>query len=262
MAEEERLEPELLVETPAPGIRLLRMNRPQAHNALSRALLAQLLAAVAAAADQVTRVLVLAGSGPSFCSGADLKERRELSDAEKYAHNRQINALAEALFTAPLCTIAMIGGAALGGGLELSLACDLRFAAEGVTLGLSEARVGAIPGAGGTQRLPRLIGPARALQMIYSGEPIGTAQALDWGLVNEVLPAAALEARVLAYARLVAGRSPRAGARLKQVVYRGLDTDLASGLEIEREAIVEILQSDDYREGLVAFAEKRAPRFG
>ena len=148
---------------------------------------------------------------------------------------------------APLCTVAAIGGAALGGGLELALACDIRFAADSASLGLTEARLGAIPGAGGTQRLPRLIGPARALEMMFSGEPI----------VDE-----ALDGRVAAFARVVAGRSRHTAAVLKDVVRRGLDADLAAGLEIERQAVAGILKSPDYLEGLAAFAEKRPPVFG
>lgn len=252
---------DLLTEWPAAGVCVLRMNRPSSHNALSRALVAEMVTAVAAAPGQGVRTLVLAANGRSFCAGADLKERRELSDADKYAHNRQINALGQALAAAPVCTIAAIGGAALGGGLELALACDLRLAADTAVLGLTEARLGAIPGAGGTQRLPRLIGPARALEMMLTGEPVTAARALAWGLVNEVVPAGDLDARTLALAGLVAGRARRATALLKGAVYRGLDTDLDAGLEIERQAIVEVLQSEDYSEGLAAFAGRRPPNF-
>lgn len=253
---------ELLVEWPVPGVCVLRMNRPASHNALSRALLAGLITAVGAAPGQGARVLVLAANGPSFCAGADLKERRKLSEDDKFAHNRQINALADVIAAAPLCTVAALGGAALGGGLEIALACDIRFAADTALLGLTEARLAAIPGAGGTQRLPRLIGTARALEMMYSGDPVTAARARDWGLVNDVVPAKGLDDRVLTFARVVASRSPRAAAALKDVVYRGLDVDLVSGLEIERRAIIGILQSADYLEGLAAFAEKRAPVFG
>ncbi len=252
---------ELLIEWPFPGVCRLRLNRPAQHNALSRALLDRLAQAVAAAPGQGARVLLLAANGPSFCAGADLKERRSLGDEEKYAHNRQINALANALAAVPLCTVAVIGGAALGGGLELALACDIRFAADTAMLGLTEARLGAIPGAGGTQRLPRLIGTARALEMMYAGEPISAARALDWGLVNDAVPAGTLDDRALAFAQTVAGRSRHTAGVLKDVVWRGLDADLAAGLELERQAIVRILKSPDYAEGLAAFAERRPPVF-
>jgi enoyl-CoA hydratase/carnithine racemase len=251
----------LLQEWPTDRICVLRMNRPEVYNALDRALLREMLDALAALPGTAARVLILAANGPGFCAGADLKERRSLGPDEKYQHNRMINALAEALASAPLCTIAAIGGAALGGGLEIALACDLRFAATTATLGLTEARVGAIPGAGGTQRLPRLIGTARALEMMYAGDPIPAARAEAWGLVNGVAEPSELEAHVLAYAGIVAQRSRRTAALLKSTVYGGLERDLSGGLELERLAIVEVLGSDDYREGLAAFAERRRPVF-
>lgn len=251
----------LLQEWPSERICVLRMNRPEARNALSRALLREMIDVVVGLPETSARVLVLAGNGPAFCSGADLKERRGLDDDEKYAHNRMINALADALAAAPLCTIAAIGGIAMGGGVEIALGCDLRFASSNAVLGLTEARVGAIPGAGGTQRLPRLIGSARALEMMFSGEPISAAKAEAWGLVNTVVESGELEAHVLAYAETVASRSRRTAARLKATVYGGLDRDLAGGLELERRAIVEVLRSGDYREGLAAFAERRQPVF-
>lgn len=251
----------LLQEWPTDRICVLRMNRPEAYNALSRALLREMIDAVRGLPDTPARVLVLAANGPGFCAGADLKERRTLDDDEKYAHNRLINDLANALAAAPLCTIAAIGGLAMGGGVEIALGCDLRFASSDAVLGLTEARVGAIPGAGGTQRLPRLIGRARALEMMFSGVPIPAAKAEAWGLVNGVIEAEALERHVLDYARIVASRSRRTAARLKAAVTDGLDRDLESGLELERLAIVEVLRSDDYREGLAAFAERREPVF-
>lgn len=258
---EQNMSAELLEEWPSDRICILRLNRPEVFNALSRSLLNQAIVAVQRLATTDAAVLILTGNGKGFCSGADLKERRSLSDDEKYAHNRQINALADTLAAAPLCTIAAINGLAMGGGLEIALGCDIRFAADHAVIGLTETRVGAIPGAGGTQRLPRLIGASRALEMMYAGEPISVAKAAEWGVVNAAYPDDVFEEKVLAYARTVASRSRRAGAILKDVVYRGLEQPLAHGLEIEREAIVGILRSDDYREGLAAFAEKRPPKF-
>src|SRR5690606_34878235 len=139
------MEDQLVIDWPEDGICVLRMNRPQSYNALSRALLADMIEAVTNAPANGARVVVLAANGPAFCAGADLKERRTLSDEEKFAHNRQINALANALEDAPLCTIAAIGGLALGGGLEIALACDLRFASADARLGLTETRLGIIP---------------------------------------------------------------------------------------------------------------------
>src|SRR5689334_22526008 len=128
--------------------------------------------------------LVIRAKGRGFCAGADLKERRTMSEADRYAHNRAINAAVNAVAAAPVPTIAVINGVAMGGGLELALGCDIRIAAESAQLGLTEARIGAIPGAGGTQRLPRLVGISRALDMMYSGEPIAARRAFEIGLVN------------------------------------------------------------------------------
>lgn len=251
----------LLVEYPDPLICILRMNRPGQYNALSRSLLADLRAEVAKLAQSPVRVVILAANGKGFCAGADLKERAGLSDTEKYAHNRQINGLANELAALPMPTIAIIQGLAMGGGCELALACDMRFIADEATIGLTEARIGAMPGAGGSQRLPRLIGAARALEMMYGGEPISPQKAADWGLVNRVLPRAELEAYVLTFSEKLTMRSRRANELLKRSVYRGLDSTLDEALEMERVAVVEILASRDYREGLAAFAEKRAPVF-
>ncbi|MEI4470598.1 enoyl-CoA hydratase/isomerase family protein [Frigidibacter sp. MR17.24] len=248
-------------EWPSERICRLRLQRPRAYNALSRALVAELRAAIAGLGATRAQVLILAAGDPGFCAGADLKERATMTADEKFAHNRAINALANEIAALPMPTIAAINGIALGGGCEIALACDLRYAAAGASLGLTEARLGGIPGAGGTQRLPRLIGSARALEMMYTGEPITAETAADWGLVNAAVAADALEARVLQVAQTIATRSRRSAARLKDTVWRGLDRPLAEGLEIEGAAIRDVLGSDDYREGLAAFAEKRPPVF-
>ncbi|MBE2276425.1 MAG: enoyl-CoA hydratase/isomerase family protein [Rhodobacteraceae bacterium] len=253
---------QLIVEWPRDRVCVLRLNRPDAFNALSRALTEALRAAVRGLSATSAQVMILAGTGRGFCAGADLKERLIMTDAEKFAHNRAISALADDIAALPMATVAAINGIAMGGGMEISLACDLRFAANGVRLGLTEARVGAIPGAGGSQRLPRLIGTSRALELMYSGEPIAAEHAQAWGLVNDVVPAEALMERALSFAAIVSTRSRRAGALLKDAVYRGIDRPLSEGLAIEAEAVAEILHSDDYKEGLAAFSERRQPVFG
>jgi enoyl-CoA hydratase/carnithine racemase len=143
----------------------------------------------------------------------------------------------------------------------MALACDLRIAAAGVNMGLTESRIGAFPGAGGTQRLPRIVGVARALQLMLTGEPITSEVALSMNLVNEVVPADQLDARALALAQLIASRSATALAAIKRLVYQGIELPLAAALRVERAALPEILGSADYAEGLAAFAEKRPPRF-
>ena len=251
----------LITDWPTDRICVLQLNRPEKYNALGRALTDDLRIAVRGLRDSNARVVVLAGNGPGFCAGADLKERRAMTDAEVFAHNRAINALVNEIASLPMVTIAAMHGAALGGGCELSLACDLRFASASARIGLTEARIGAVPGAGGTQRLPRLIGIARALEMLLSGEPVGADRAAEWGLVNAVLPDDALMGHVLDIAQLVAKRSRRGTALLKDAVYSGMDRDLAAGLEIEGRVVAEVLRSADYREGLSAFAERREPVF-
>ncbi|VTU24891.1 enoyl-CoA hydratase/isomerase family protein [Variovorax sp. PBL-E5] len=243
------------------GVFQIRLERPERMNALGVATVAALSQAISDAAAKQARVLLIRGSGRAFCAGADLKERKSMDLAARMAHNAGINAAVHALAASRCVTIAVLNGLALGGGLELALACDLRIAAAGITLGLTESRVGAFPGAGGTQRLPRLIGVSRALQMMLSGDPVTSEYALGIGLVNELAAPDALDARALAFANLLAGRSAPALAALKQLVYQGIELPLADGLRLERAALPDILGSADYAEGLAAFAERRPPRF-
>jgi enoyl-CoA hydratase/carnithine racemase len=234
----------------------IRLNRPERMNALGVATVAALEQAVRDAAAKRARVVLLRGSGRVFCAGADLKERKGMDLAARLAHNAAIRAAIDAIADARFVTIAVLNGLALGGGLELALGCDLRIAAAGITLGLPESRVGAFPGAGGTQRLPRLVGVSRALHMMLSGEPVTSDHALGIGLVNEVV-----DGRARAFAQTLAGRSAPALSAIKRLVYQGLDVPLAEGLRIERAALPDILGSADYAEGLAAFAERRPPRF-
>ena len=243
------------------GVLEIRLQRPERMNALGVATCSELQQALADAASRRARVVLLRGSGRAFCAGADLKERRGMDLAARLAHNGQIRATIEAIASAQFVTIAVLNGLALGGGLELALGCDLRFAAAGISLGLTESRVGAFPGAGGTQRLPRLIGVSRALHMMLSGEPVTTEYALGIGLVNEVLAPDELDARARAFADTLASRSAPALAAIKRLVYQGIELTLADGLQLERAALPAIFGSTDYAEGLAAFAERRQPKF-
>jgi len=241
------------------GIFRIRLDRPERMNALGVATCAALRQTVSTAARERARVVV--GTGRAFCAGADLKERKGMDLSGRLAHNGAIRAAVEAVASARFVTIAAVNGLALGGGLELALACDLRIAASGITLGLTESRIGAIPGAGGTQRLPRLIGPGRALQMMLTGEPVTGEYAASVGLVNEVVAPDALAARAEALARTLAGRSAPGLAVIKRLVYQGIELPISAGLQLERAVLSETLASADYAEGLAAFAEKRPPRF-
>jgi enoyl-CoA hydratase/carnithine racemase len=252
----------IAVEKSGEGIVQIRLNRPERLNALGVDMVDALERAISDAVAQGARVLLVRGTGRAFCAGADLKERRSMDEAARVKHNRASNAAVDALDAAPMPTIAVINGLALGGGCEMALACDLRYAAEDAQIGLTEARIGAIPGAGGTQRMPRVIGTARALELMLTGEPVTGKRAEEIGLVHAALPADALDAYVERIASLIASRSPHGERTIKRLVHRGIEVTLAEGLAQERAALQQILTSVDYAEGLAAFAEKRQPRFG
>jgi enoyl-CoA hydratase/carnithine racemase len=252
----------IVIERSGAGIVQIRLNRPERLNALGMDMVEALQAAIAGAIADRARVLLVRGTGRAFCAGADLKERRTMSEAARVKHNRAINAAVDALAAAPMPTICVINGLAMGGGCEIALACDLRYAAEDAQIGLTEARIGAIPGAGGTQRMPRVIGASRALELMLTGEPITGKRAEEIGLVNGAVAADKLDAHVMRIATVLASRSPTGAQTIKRLVYRGLEMTLADGLAQEVLALREILASSDYAEGLAAFAEKRQPRFG
>jgi enoyl-CoA hydratase/carnithine racemase len=251
---------DLIIARSADGVVQITLNRPDRLNALGVAMVDALLHAVHGAAD--ASLLVIRGAGRAFSAGADLKERRGMTEAECWTHNRAINAAINAIAALPIPTIAAINGLALGGGCELALGCDIRIAADTATIGLTEARIGAIPGAGGTQRLPRLVGLSHALDLMFTAEPISARRAAEIGLVNHVHPADAFDAALDRTTALIASRAPSAAALLKRTVREGFAAGLEQGLEIERQSLQAVFGSSDYAEGLAAFAEKRPPRFG
>ncbi len=240
----------------------LALERPEVHNALSMALCEALLGELGRlAGDREVRVVILEGRGPSFCAGADLKERRGKPPAWVQRHNRAIAAVAGALAALPQPVIAAIHGHALGGGAELALACDFRIAAEGSRIGFPEATLGIIPGAGGTQRLPRLVGPAVAKELIFTGRRIDAAEALRIGLVGEVVPEAQLGEAARRLADRIAAAAPLAVAAAKQAIDVGLEAGLEAGLALEFRSQLALYASADWQEGLAAFAERRPPQF-
>jgi enoyl-CoA hydratase/carnithine racemase len=245
------------------GIAFITLNRPAAANALSRALVAGVeQALVEIGRDATLRAVVLTGAGDkAFCAGADLKERRAMSLDETRAFLRDLNRAADLLAASPRPAIAAINGAALGGGLELALACDIRLAAEGAEMGLPEVRLGILPGAGGTQRLARAVGVAAAKELILTGRRIGAARARELGLVSEVVPAAELAAAAARVGAEIAASGPLAVAQAKRAIDDGFGRALADGLGIEQAAYEVVLVSEDRNEGLRAFAEKRPPSF-
>ncbi len=236
--------------------------REGAANALSRALVAELKAAAGDVGANVdVRTVVITGAGKAFSAGADLKERRGFTLDETRGFLDELGGTLSAIAALRCPVIAAMNGVAFGGGLELALACDVRIAAEGVTMGLVETRLGIIPGAGGTQRLARLVGPAWAKALIFSGRRFDAADALRWGIVQQVVSPGELEAAAGHLAEEIAGAGPLAVAEAKAAIDEGLAEPLADGLAIERRHYEVVLTSADRDEGLAAFAEKRAPVF-
>jgi enoyl-CoA hydratase/carnithine racemase len=245
------------------GVAYVTLNRAPAANALSRGLVSALARAVVGLRDdEGVRAVVLTGAGDrAFCAGADLKERRGMTIEETRSFLRDLNRVVDLLAAFPRPVIAALNGAALGGGLELALACDIRVAAEGAEVGLPEVRLGIIPGAGGTQRLARVAGLAAAKELVLTGRRIGAARALALGIVSDVVPAAALLTVAGRIADEIASAGPLAVEEAKSAIDAGWDRPLSEALGIERACYEVVLASDDRNEGLAAFAEKRPPAF-
>ncbi len=245
----------------------LTLNRPAAANALSRALVAALTKLCGDLAREIAggadvRALVLTGAGDkAFSAGADLKERRTWTLDDTRVFLGEINALMDALAAFPRPTIAAVNGVAFGGGLELALACDIRIAADSVEMGLTEVRLGIIPGAGGTQRLARIAGVAAAKELILTGRRIGAARARELGIVSEVVASAELPGAATRWAAEIASAAPLALGAAKRAINDGAPRSLPDGLKIERERYEEVLVTDDRNEGLAAFIEKRPPAY-
>ena len=244
----------------ADAVATVTFDRPPV-NAVNLEVIDEFLAAVGAlGADPAIRAVVLTGVGRRFCAGADIAMMRDVSPANHEAVRRWIDVQAglEAL-SQPV--IAAINGYAFGGGAELALACDFRWMSADAEIGFPEIELGIFPGAGGTQRLTRLLGPARALDVMVSGRRLGAPEALDLGLVQRVVPADALAARARTFARELAAKPTRAIGLLKRCVYGGWGRPLGAALEVERQAVFEVIATRDAAEGLDAFLEKRPARF-
>ncbi len=238
------------------------LNRPEKYNAIGSRMAEELGDALDEVEGEGARAVILTGAGErAFCSGVDLKERSAMDADGKWAHNRKLNEFANRLARLQIPTIAAINGLALGGGFEITLACDFRLAAAHAEFALPEVGLGIIPGAGGTQRLPRLVGPSRAKEMILTARRIKAAEALAMGLVNDVVEGADLSGAATELAEETAKNSPLAVAYAKAAVDVAMETSVEQGFRFETTAIRTTLASDDYAEGLSAFSEKRKPDF-
>jgi len=244
-------------------VSVIQINRPQKKNSLNTELrheMKEVMREIAADAKQ--RAVILTGGEEIFCAGADISEIEGTASAEAaYQHAREFQILFEQLEALPQPVIAAVSGYALGGGCELALACDFRIASDTARFGLPEMKIGAFPGGGGTQRLPRLIGTAKAKEMILIGDPITAEQALAAGLVMKVTTKAKLMEEANAFAVKLASLPRLALQASKMLINRSQEMDLASGLELEARSFGAIAHTHDLAEGTKAFMEKRKPNF-
>jgi methylglutaconyl-CoA hydratase len=253
----------LLEDVDSDGICVLTMNRPDAMNSLDGKLVSELWHRFYQldGRDDV-RVIILTGAGDrAFCVGADLKERKGMSPTEVEQRLRDYRGTFRAMENVNKPVICAINGYALGGGLEVALACDLRIMAHEAVVGLTETRLGIIPGAGGTQRLPRVVGLAKAKELVFTAARLPASEALAIGLVNRVAPREGLLEAAKDLAREISMAAPLALAQAKIAMSRGIEVDLETGLELEAQCYATTIKSEDRLEGLAAFAEKRPPQW-
>ena len=243
------------------GIVTLTLNRPEVMNSLNFPLLHALKEQIESLRfKRDVRVVIITAAGEkAFCAGADLKERATLPPEKVREYIFTIRNLFTAIEELNKPVIAAVNGIALGGGTELSLACDIRIAAANATMGLTETRLAIIPGAGGTQRLPRLVGRGKAKELIFTGQRISAAEALKIGLVNKVCEQQDLLDECKKMAAMICEAGPVAIEQAKYAINRGLETDIHTGLAIESNAYWVCIPTEDRLEGLAAFKEKRKP---
>ncbi|MGB9135176.1 MAG: enoyl-CoA hydratase-related protein [Candidatus Bathyarchaeia archaeon] len=243
------------------GIATITLNRPDALNSWSKELAQEFLSAMEDARnDESVKVVIITGAGEkAFSAGADIKAMKGITALKARELSNMGYKICNAIESLEKPVIAAINGYALGGGMEISMACDFRIASDKAQMGQTEINIGLIPGWGGTQRLTRLVGKARAKELIYTGKIIDANTALHWGIVNLVVPAAELMTTVRQYAQELAGKAPVAMKVAKALIEKGAEVDLESALALEREGFGVVASSEDLQEGVSAFTEKRKP---
>jgi len=255
------MEDKVLLVEESDGIAILTLNRAEVMNSFNFALLHALKEQIEALKFNTNvRLVIITGSGQkAFCAGADLKERTTYSEPQVKTFIFTIRNLFTSIENLNKPVIAAINGVALGGGTELALACDIRIASMNALMGLTETRLAIIPGAGGTQRLPRLIGRGKAKELIFTGRRVDAQEALQIGLVNQICEQESLLDECLKMAAMICEAGPIAIEQAKYAINYGLETDLHTGLGIESNAYWVTIPTEDRLEGLAAFQEKRKP---
>lgn len=244
------------------GVALLKVNRPQALNALNQEVLLELISAFQELdKDTNVRVIILSGEGKAFVAGADIKEMVDMSPQEARIFSETAHKLMELMENLGKPLIAAVNGFALGGGMELAMACDFIFASEDAKFGQPEINLGIIPGFGGTQRLSRLIGKARAKELIFSGQMFSAKDAKEQGIINKVFPSGEVLTEAKKAASNIASKGALSLRLAKEAINTGYDLALASGCHIERDSFALCFSHSDQKEGMGAFLEKRKPAF-
>jgi enoyl-CoA hydratase/carnithine racemase len=252
----------LKVEYPQDHTVLVTLNRPEVANAMNTQMGLDLLAVFDGfcAAPNKQRCIVVTGAGAkAFCAGGDLKQRNGMTDEQWQDQHLIFERMVRAMVSCPVPMIAAVNGAAYAGGLEISMCCDFIYAADHARFALTEVTLGIMPGAGGTQSLPRAVGSRRAKEILLTGRPFSVQQAFDWGMVNRICKPETLVAEALETAAAIAGNAPISTRQIKQSVNMGLNTDFQTGLMFEIEAYNRMVPTEDRREGIRAFNEKRKP---
>ena len=251
----------ILVERPQEHTVLVTLNRPNVVNAMNTQMGLDLLDAFDGfcAAPNAQRCIVLTGAGKVFCGGGDLKQRNGMTDEQWQDQHLIFERAIRAMVSCPVPIIAAVNGAAYAGGMEMSLCCDFIYASETARFALTEVTLGIMPGAGGTQNLPRAVGSRRAKEILLTGKPFTVQQAFEWGMVNRICTPETLLAEAMETAATIAGNAPISTRQIKQSVNMGANMDLQSAMMFEIEAYNRMVPTDDRREGILAFNEKRKP---
>ena len=242
---------------------LITMSRPEVKNAMNTRMMTELrdLFSGFYVEENAAACLIVTGEGNAFCSGGDLKERRGMTDETWRRQHAIVEQMMRAIMECPIPVIAAVNGAAFAGGMEIALGCDFIYAAQSARFALTEVTLGIMPGAAGTQNLPRAVGVRRAKELVLTGTPFTAEQALAWGMVNKVCPDAQLMAEVRAVAERIAGNAPVSARQVKKALDKATELDRMSGYAFEIEAYNRTIPTEDRQEGINAFNEKRKPKY-